>query len=246
MSILDHRLITERYFFPRADELSSPTQVQVDGATLNCFSSGISHAKTVLFFHGNGEVAADYGSDHATWCASFGCDLFIGEYRGYGGSTGVPQLGKMLDDVTAIVESVGRPRDEIVVFGRSVGSIYAIEAVHQFPDLAGLILESGIADVGERISLRASPAELGATDEEVNDALQRVDHQGKLNGYSGATLILHAGDDDLVSVDHAHQNAEWASGDVTKIVFDQGGHNAIFYYNRDAYTEAVQRFVQEI
>ena len=52
---------------------------------------------------------------------------FLAEYRGYGGSTGEPSLVAMLDDVDAIFSALGRPAGELVVYGRSIGSIYAIE-----------------------------------------------------------------------------------------------------------------------
>ena len=245
-SILDHRIITERYFFPRDDEVSEPFWVDVDGARLACYRGEHRHDTLVLFFHGNGEVAADYGDDYASWFSSMGADLFIGEYRGYGGSTGVPQLGAMLDDVEKIVHATERAPAQIVVFGRSVGSIYAIEAVRRFPEIRGLILESGIADVGERILLRASPNELGATEEQVARALaDHLDHKTKLGGYQNPVLVLHAAHDHLVSVEHAHLNASWTGNRerTEEVIFDFGDHNSVFYDNREAYSNAVAQFL---
>ena len=91
-----------------------------------------------------------------------GWDLLLAEYRGYGGSTGEPLLGRMLDDVEAVLRAAGPP-ERLVVFGRSVGSLFALEAVARCPGVAGLVLESAIADPLERLLLRVTPRELGVT-----------------------------------------------------------------------------------
>ncbi len=46
----------------------------------------------------------------------------------------------MLDDVVPIMTVVGVSSKRVEAFGRSVGSIYAIELAHRFPGIAWLIL----------------------------------------------------------------------------------------------------------
>ena len=70
----------------------------------------------------------------------------------------------MLDDVERVVEAPDVAPSEMVFFGRSVGSIFAVHAASRFPEARGLILESGIADVLERLLLRVHPSEMGVTD----------------------------------------------------------------------------------
>lgn len=247
MSLLDHELITARYFFPRRYAPPRPTWVEVDGARLACHSSGDEHPLTVVHFHGNGEVVADYIPEFVDLVDELGADCFLAEYRGYGASTGVPQLGAMLDDVTAIREAVGRPLEELVVFGRSVGSIYALEFAARYPEIAGLVIESGIADPLERILLRCSPEELGVSIEELQEAFgDRLDNTAKIRNRRGPTLIIHARHDSLVDVSHAARLASAQEENAKLVLLPHGDHNSIFMENRSRYTVEFQRFLQKV
>jgi hypothetical protein len=247
-SILDHPTISERYFFPRRDRVASPFVVEVDGARLACaFRKVAPDAPTVVHFHGNGEVVGDWDGDLASWLGSLGWNVLLAEYRGYGMSTGDPQLGKMLDDVERIVEASGVPPDRIVFFGRSVGSLFAVHAASRFPRAAGLILESGIADVRERLALRVEPAELGVTPEAFEAAVrERLDQRAKIRAFRGPALIMHTRRDGLVDVSHAEQLAAAAGGPVTLRVFERGDHNSILAVNEAEYRKAVATFLASV
>lgn len=188
-------------------------------------------------------MVADWQDGFPERIAALGCNLLLAEYRGYGGSTGAPRLGRMLDDVAAVVGAAG-PAERVILFGRSVGSIFALEGVSRFPRVAGLVLESGIADVLERLLLRIAPAELDASEDELAAAVSdRLDHRRKLAGYRGPTLVMHTLFDDLVPVTHAERLAEWAGGAVTLELFDRGHHNSILAENEDAYLAALAALV---
>lgn len=241
----DHPIISERYFFPRVAPPPWPARidVEVDDATLACAQNREGHPLCLLHFHGNGEVVDDYLPDFAKLVSKMGLDSFFAEYRGYGGSTGTPLLGTMLDDVDALVAAAGDVSN-LVVFGRSIGSIYAIEVARRYPKIRGLVLESGIANVLERILLRASPSELGTSAADLQSAFaQRFDHHAKLRAYPGPVLILHAQHDHLVSVEHAKENAASAGKRCHLEILPRGDHNSIFFENQDRYLEALRSFV---
>ena len=247
MDVADHDIITRRYFFPRSQPLSGARMVDVGKAQLACFQAEQGHDLSVVHFHGNGEIVADYLPGFAEQFDDLGANAFFAEYRGYGGSTGTPRLGAMLDDVTPIREAVGGPLERIVVFGRSIGSIYAIEFAARFPEIAGLVLESGIADVLERILLRATPEELGTTTEAMRAEFERLfDHQEKLGQYPGPALVMHAEHDHLVDKSHAERNAAWAGDKARLVVFERGDHNSIFHANRAAYLEELGEFLDQV
>ncbi|MBW2464527.1 MAG: alpha/beta fold hydrolase, partial [Deltaproteobacteria bacterium] len=211
MHLGDHRYISERYFLPRPGKAGT-IHVPVLGATLACAFEDHGHKQTLLHFHGNGEIVDDYIEGFPEFMSAMQLNTFLAEYRGYGGSTGIPQLTTMLDDVDAIVEAAGGP-ESLIVFGRSIGSIYAIEVAHRYPQIAGLVLESGIADVLERIMLRVSSAELGATSIEIRAAFaDKFDHRAKLGSFDKPMLVLHAEHDHLVDKSHAERNASWTGG----------------------------------
>lgn len=229
---LDHPLVTERYFFPRADRPTWEVRVPVDGAELSCASHRPhAGAPTVVLFHGNGEVVADYVPDYAELFAHAGLNTFFAEYRGYGGSSGTPSLVGMLGDVEAILDAVGAPDDELVVYGRSVGSIYAIEAAHRRPRVRALAIESGISSPLGRVLLRVTPGELGATIDELRaEASRWLDHEAKLRGYAGRVLVLHAASDDLVRPTEARENTSWAKN-AELVLYERSDHNSIHAYN---------------
>jgi len=103
-TILDHPLVSSRYFFPRCEALPQPYWVDaVDGSRLACSYHVVNPAaKTVIYFHGNGEIVADYLPGFPDWLGQAGYNVLLAEYRGYGMSTGQPGLVGMLDDVSAI------------------------------------------------------------------------------------------------------------------------------------------------
>jgi pimeloyl-ACP methyl ester carboxylesterase len=238
--LLDHPLISERYFFPRREPPRSRLDVEAGDATLACaLHRADPEGRVVVHFHGNGEVVADWQDGFPEIIGQLGWDLLLAEYRGYGGSSGSPQLGRMLSDVEAVMRAAGPP-EQVVVLGRSVGSLFALEALARFPTVAGVILESAIADPLERLLLRVSPRELGVDAAAFQAAVAaRLDHRAKLGGYRGPTLIMHTRHDGLVDVSHAQRLAGWAGGPVTLEVFEAGDHNSILFENQEAYFRAV-------
>jgi pimeloyl-ACP methyl ester carboxylesterase len=172
-----------------------------------------------------------------------GWNLLLAEYRGYGGSSGEPALGRMLDDVVPVLRAAGPP-ERVVVFGRSVGSLFALEAVARVPGVAGLVLESAVADPLERLSLRVDPRELGVDQAAFAAAVaERLDQRAKIGAYRGPVLVLHARHDDLVDVSHGERLADWAGGPVTLEVFEAGDHNSILAENEAAYLAALGAFL---
>jgi pimeloyl-ACP methyl ester carboxylesterase len=245
-TILDHPIIASRYFFPRPVSFSTPYWVgTADGSRLACYYHEANPAaKTVVYFHGNGEVVTDYLPDFPAWMAQAGYNLLLAEYRGYGMSTGRPALVGMLEDVPAILRRLGLPDSQIVLFGRSLGSLYAVHGVSRHPQIAGLILESGVADITERFFLRVQPAELGMSHTALVEELQRYfDYAAKLRGFQGRTLVLHARGDELVDVHHAELLYAAAPEPKTLHIFNQGGHNDLFFCNRQAYMQLVETFL---
>jgi hypothetical protein len=243
-SFLDHPVVGSRYFFPRRQDPPATLRVDVpvDGAVLACAAHRPhATAPTLVMFHGNGEVVADYLPELADAFAAVGLNTFFAEYRGYGGSTGTPAMVGMLDDVEAVLDAVGVPDEQLVIYGRSVGSIYAIEAAARRPAVRALVIESGISDPLSRVLMRVTPWEIGATIEQLRgEAARRLDHRTKLSQYGGPVLVLHTEHDDLVLPEHARANAAWASNSEL-ILFDRGDHNSIHVYNLPAIVEAVAR-----
>lgn len=248
-SLLSHPLISSRYFFPSPCRFAEPFRVDCGDAVLGCWYGRVDPAAlTVIHFHGNGETVGDYLEEgFPERFAHLGANLLLAEYRGYGMSTGEANLAAMLADVAKVIAASGAVPARTVLFGRSVGSLFAVQGVSVVPGIAGLILESGLADPLERLLLRLHPRELGATREELAAALEReLDQRSRLTAYRGKTLVLHARGDDLVDVSHGERLHAWAGGEKRLHLFERGTHNTILAVNGPDYFRLVGEFLQEV
>ena len=127
-SILDHTAISGRYLFPQDRLVDEPFLVETAEVRLACYRkiadpSGF----TIVHFHGNGEAVADYLPLLPDVLAEMGLNSLFVEYRRYGGSSGEAQLVAMLADGEAAMQAAGVAPEQAIVFGRSIGSLYAIE-----------------------------------------------------------------------------------------------------------------------
>ena len=248
-SILDHPAISGRYLFPQPRYVDDPFMVEVAGAELACYRRIIDPDNfTIVHFHGNGEAVADYVPDMAELFADLGLNSLFVEYREYGGSTGLAQLVAMLGDGEATIKAAGLAPDKVIAFGRSIGSLYAIELVHRQPAVAGLILESGIADRSERF---LTYVDLEATGNAEDDVLAEVErhfnHEKKLSEYKNPVLIMHTEDDGVIDISHAERNYQWAGSTQKWLLrFPLGNHNTIFGTNMKEYLAAVGDFADAI
>ena len=171
--------------------------------------------------------------------------MVLGEYRGYGESSGHPALASMLDDALAVTDALGVNPGKLVVYGRSVGSIYALHVAAHRP-VAGLVIESGIADVRERLVLRLSAADLGVDDARLHGAIDELlDHRAKVEAFAGPILVLHARSDVLVRPEHGARLAAWGGDRATLQVFEHGDHNTIHAFNGRRIVELVTAFVHD-
>ncbi len=247
-SPLDHPLLSERYFYPWANDFDEPFLVDGDCFRLGCRYRKIDEAApTIIHFHGNGETVADYLGAFEERVVALGANLLLAEYRGYGMSSGKPALAAMLADVELIITAAGLAAERIVFFGRSLGSLYAIHGAGLYPQAAGLIVESGIADPLERILLRVEPWQLGTDLAGLRAAVSReLDQRQKLAAFQGRTLVMHARHDDLVPLSHAERTFAWANQPKELLVFERGDHNTILAANQEAYFSAVEGFLRSL
>lgn len=242
---LDHPILTSRYFYPWSNKFENPFYVTGNGFRLGCRYCHISDAlPTIIHFHGNGESVEDYLGDFESRITSMEANLLLAEYRGYGMSSGQSGLVAMLDDVQLIIEAIRVPPEQIIFYGRSLGSLYATHGASLYPQAAGLIIESGLADPLERILVRIEPREVGATMEALQAAVDlRLNQRQKIEMFKGRVLILHTLNDDMVHVSHAERLYDWAHEPKQIQIFERGDHNTIMAANVEEYFNAVERFV---
>lgn len=251
-SVLDRAGLGRTMFYPRADWQPAPA-----GATSHRFTvdEGVQIearfyrysvlAPTILFFHGNGEVASDY-DEIAPFYRQSGMNLIVADYRGYGGSSGQPSFATMIADAHPILSAVrqlltdGGFVGSLYVKGRSLGAHSAVELAAHYPEqLAGLITESGAAGVA-RMAGQLSAAGQGAIADEL---VQR--HEAKVRGIHIPVLVMHGEIDELIPLATALAFYESlvAAPDRELVVIPGAGHNDILWVGFQQYFPAVSGFV---
>ena len=245
-NIFDHPLISERYFFPRYVSFNNPYLIKSQGNILACYYKKEENAThTIVHFHGNSEVSADYIHSPLN---SLPCNILYVEYAGFGASSKVrPKLLSMLKDIDAIIATLNLPVDKLIFFGRSIGSIYAINAAACYPNAAGLIIESGIGDIVEQELFCISPDELNVPWYAMMHYKNLYfNHPSKLQYFQGKTLILHAQHDSIVNIDNARLLYSWAQKPKSLHIFKRGDHNNILEVNKKEYLAIVSKFIRDL
>ena len=201
----------------------------------------------ILYYHGNGEIAADY-DDIASLYTQLGITLLVMDYRGYGRSDGTPTARNLLADaVTAfdavdhIFEDNGLVPARLYVMGRSLGSAAAIEvALHAGEQLAGLIIESGFADTFALLA-RLGVQVQGVDVDEVRDGFG---NPAKMERISARTLVIHGQADVLIPASDGQELYDrCASLDKQLVLIPGGGHNNLMIIGVVRYFEAIRSFV---
>jgi alpha-beta hydrolase superfamily lysophospholipase len=231
VSLFDSPAFTERLFFPRGDASPPPDGavddfVEVGGASLHVRYHGVSpERRTLLLFHGNGEVVGDY-DDSAGLFAAAGFGLAVVDYRGYGQSTGTPTLRSAIADAHVILGAVhATAAAPIVVMGRSLGSACAADLYGKnLPIVAGVVIESGLADLAGLVRRRGMEPPATFTDEE--RAL--FDPLPKLARGTAPLLVMHGERDTMIASSEAETTFAKAGTKQKKLVIVPGrGHNDV-------------------
>lgn len=202
-------------------------------------------APNILFFHGNGEIAADYDDIGALYNRQ-GINFLAVDYRGYGRSSGKPTVSGMIKDSRAIFEftrnwlEAHHYTGRFFLMGRSLGSASALELASGFPDrVEGLIIESGFAFTTPLLTLLG--IDVAATGISEADGFG---HLEKIKRFCKPTLIIHAEYDHIIPFSDGQALYD-ACGSPHKSLLKIPGadHNDIFMRGLSPYLEAVRTMV---
>lgn len=206
------------------------------------------NAPTILFFHGNGEIVADYDEMGPIY-QRLGINFLPVDYRGYGRSGGQPSITAMMRDCHKILHYVESWMAEngytgpLLLMGRSLGSASVLELAITYPEkVAGLIIESGFAKVGPLLQLLGiNPVALGFTEEST------FNHVGKIRNWTKPLLIIHAEYDHIIPFSDGQTLYEACPAEEKKLLKIPGAnHNDIFYKGFEIYLEALKNFVDRV
>ncbi len=250
-ALLDRRGLVQGLFYPRRDMSGPPPgardyRVDVeDDVQVACrFYEVDRSSPSLLFFHGNGEIASDYDMIAPAY-HEIGANLFVADYRGYGGSTGAPSFASLIYDAHpvlarfhAILDQEGFTGKRFVM-GRSLGGLPAAElAATAHQRLAGLIIESSAPSLS-RMRRRAGIDESDSEIAELVDA-----HAERLAAIALPVLHIHGEWDEIVPLQSGIAFHEGLTTEEKQLVIIQGaGHNDIGWVGRELYFSALAGFI---
>lgn len=203
---------------PRTDTSAPPgvTQIWLEasfGRTEAWFfpAEGVTHAPTVVFAHGNGELIEDWRSE-MEMLARAGMNALLVEFPGYGHSQGKPSRATLRETFSLafdwLVAQDDVDADRIVAHGRSMGGGVAGDLALSRP-VSALVLQSTFSSTGAMARESFLPGFL------VRD---RFDNRRAVEEFSGPVLLMHGIRDDVISFSHAETLAAAREGlEITRL-----------------------------
>lgn len=239
-------------FFPRPDPQPTPpgaSDLPIDvgpGASVNArFYAFDATLPTILYFHGNGEVAGDHDA-LAPLYRQAGANLFVAEFRGYGRSTGQPSVEHLVSDAHPVAAFFHAHLDELgfnerrFVMGRSLGTHPALEVAANIAErFRGLIVESGAGGLRRMLARFGFDVDSGAGADLVEA------HEAKVRSIQLPVLVIHGEWDELIPLQQALELYEMLA-DVERelLIIPGAGHNDLLWAGLQDYFEAIERFVR--
>ena len=248
---MDLNILSSFLFHPRKSHQEmdeKDIQINVNdsvkvGARLHLISKS---APTLLFFHGNGEIGPEY-DDIARGYNQNNINFIIADFRGYGFSSGVPDVKNTQSDAHIILDFILKYLKEknysgpLTLMGRSLGSVSVLELTKRYPhDFSGLIIESGFADEEPLFKLIGTTALLAGFKKE----------DGFLNGekikkYPGPLLIIHAEQDHIIPFSQGELLYTLCPSKNKKILtIPNANHNNILGVSPQKYFKEVESFIK--
>jgi fermentation-respiration switch protein FrsA (DUF1100 family) len=211
-----------------------------DGVAVHGFEFGSeSAARTIVYFHGNGEVVGDNAS-MARHLARRGFHVVLAEYRGYGLSApGKPDEVGLYADAEAILAALaerGVDASRVVLWGRSLGTGIAVEMARRGRGSALVLVApyTSILDAASRF-VPFLPMRLLMN--------ERFDNLSKAPALRLPTLIIHGTRDEVVPFRMGQQVAEAITG--AKLVAVEGRHhNDLFLGPGVRYLDEAADFIE--
>jgi len=210
-----------------------------DGGTINAWFVPDDGARgTLIFCHGNAENIGGL-QDYIEFYRTFGVNVLVFDYRGYGNSSGKPSEKATYEDVLAcwkyLTEKRGMPPEKIVVYGRSLGgAVAAWLAARERP--RALILESAFTSVPDvaAAALPFLPVRLLAHIRyETKDYIRRV---------KCPVLVMHGPSDEVIPFEHGKSLFEIAN-EPKRFVEMKGFHNDSPWTRGEEFRNAVDEFL---
>ncbi|MBD3789362.1 MAG: alpha/beta hydrolase [Campylobacterales bacterium] len=180
--------------------------------------------KALIYFGGNGESAALSVDDLAQHFSEF--TIYVMNYRGFGGSTGVANEQILYSDALKLYDTIVAKYTEIIVMGRSLGSGIStyLAANREIGKLILITPFNSIVDVAQG-KYPLYPMRLLL--KETYDSVDRIHH------IKAQTFILAAGEDKVVPMHYTQKLFDaFPKSQVSMMILENVGHTTISSHPR--------------
>ncbi len=198
---------------------------------------------TVLFTHGNaGNI--EYHDEFVHFLTNYGFNVLVFDYRSYGNSdSGKLNRNNLLIDTEAALTYLKTRSDvdpdNIIVFGHSLGCVFASHLMLNHPEIKTGVFVSSFASwqaIAASVISIADPPGIIARNTAKILMPAGLDPIDALSGISDRPILLvHGINDSIVPYSHAKtilQACEDAKVDVQLISIDNGDHNDLRWEDR--------------
>jgi hypothetical protein len=210
-----------------------------DGLTLSAWYLPSPCPKhSLLYCHGNGGDIRDWVRAAAPFVKE-GISVLVFDYRGYGGSEGIPsERGLSVNGETAWQWLVTRSEKEEIptsILGKSLGTSVAAHIAAQYQP-TGLVLDSAFTSM-QAVITNLVPWLPGFTVPKLHDSLSRVPQ------IECPTLVIHGDRDQLVPLVQGQRVYQALEGPKAMRIVRGAGHNDIDLFS--SYHEWVLGFLMD-
>ncbi len=220
-----------------------------EGVLLSCrFYLSAPEAPTIIYFHGGKESSDSFDSEAISF-NQVGINVLLASQRGFGMSTGTPSLATLIADAglqfSKAIEWLAAKDygGAIVVMGRSLGSVCAIDVVLNNPDrIKAMILESAFSETLPLLkTIGAEKAAAEISEDEGFDNLR------KIAGIKVPTIIFHGSRDVLIPIPQA-EKLQAVSGAKNKqfLIIPGAEHHSVSKTGGNLYFKTIKGFVDTV
>ncbi|MBT5231031.1 MAG: alpha/beta hydrolase [Methylococcales bacterium] len=195
--------------------------------------------KALLLFHGNAGNASDRLPEAEVF-HSYGLNVLLMDYRGYGLSEGSPSEGGIYKDAAAglaYLQAQGFRTEEIFLYGRSLGTTVAVELAQYHP-YAGLILLSPLSS-GKNVAKYRGISWLIPFQNPFN-SLEKIPKN------TAPLLLVHGEQDRVLPINMGQDLFAAAKEPKQFLAVKEGGHNDLLSRHATLVYNAIQQFIDPL
>lgn len=232
--------LKEKWHIPTQDKIS------LDAVK---FSPETETKGSILFFHGNAQNLTAHFS-FVAWLISYGYQIYIFDYRGYGKSSGKPERKGMVDDSMAAITSFCQKESKkpSFIFAQSLGGAIAIPALALMENhcIKAVVVESTFSSY--RCVARKKMADFFLTwpfqyplSYLVTDDYSPRDY---INKFNLPFLFIHGESDRVVPYSEGLDLYQVYQGEEKKFWSVPGGHTSAFVDHKAVKRQELVKFLQ--